>query len=58
MNKDRVSKLIRVSRAHDEQIKRDGYRATSASDELRAQYNRLRADATPEEIETFEEIEF
>jgi hypothetical protein len=58
MRKDRVNHLINVSRAHDEQIKRDGFKATPASDRLREQYDKLRADATPEEIATFERIEF
>jgi hypothetical protein len=58
VNKNRISELIKVTRAHEEQIRRDGYRANETSDALRAQYDKLRSESTPEEIELFERIEF
>lgn len=58
MNKNRISQLTNVTRTHEEQIRRDGYRANETSDALRAQYDKLRSEATPEEIELFERIEF
>jgi hypothetical protein len=58
MNKDTVSKLLKLAKAHDALIKAKGYRSDAESDRASAAYQNARNAATAEEIATFEAVYF